>query len=285
MPLIVICGKPLTGKSTIAKKLESFFGEKCCLVIVSDEEKLVEQGLETIYRNSQNEKNLRSWLKSEVQRHLCSPQILVILDSTNYIKGFRYELYCLSKQFQHTFALIECLPPMETLDQYEQFIQEHFNQTSTNDRNYTKEIFNELCQRYESPTSSNRWEEPLFRIEFKAKQLPLDEINEAIFHRTKLKPNRSTQSIPMTTDNFIMELDRQTQSVVKQIQTAIQLNQLRGIPITGTDVAVNLNRKIPIAELNRFRRQFINYSKLNPFNDKDRIVTAFVQFINNSSNF
>lgn len=290
MPLIVICGKPLTGKSTTAKTLESFFGEKCCLVVVSDEEKLCDQGLETIYRNAQKEKDLRSWLKSEVQRHLSSPETLVILDSTNYIKGFRYELYCLSKQFQHTFALIECLPPMAKLDEYEQFINEHFNQTLTTIeqnspiRCYTKEIFNELCQRYEPPTSSNRWEEPLFRIEFKAQQLPLDEINQALFQRTKLKPNRSTQSMPMTTDNFIMELDNQTQLVVKQIQTALQLNQLREIRITGTDVTVNLNRKIPIAELNRFRRQFINYAKLNPFNDKDRIITAFVQFINNSSN-
>ncbi|KAH7640389.1 protein KTI12 homolog [Dermatophagoides farinae] len=290
MPLIVICGKPLTGKSTTAKTLQSFFKEKC-LIIVSDEEKLCEQGLDTIYRNAQNEKDLRSWLKSEVQRHLSSPDTVVILDSSNYIKGFRYELYCMCKQFQQTFALIECLPPMDTLDEYELFINEHFDNKTTieqNDvriRNYSKEIFDELCERYEPPTASNRWEKPLFRIEFKSEQLPLKEIHEALFQHSKLKPNRSTQSTPMTTDNFIMELDNQTQLTVKQIQTALQLNQLHGIRITGTDVMVNLNRKIPIAELNKFRRQFINYAKLNPFNDKDRIVTAFVQFINNSSNF
>lgn len=48
---------------------------------------------------SEYEKELRGNLKSEVQK-LISKENLLILDSLNYIKGFRYELYCVSKLCQ-----------------------------------------------------------------------------------------------------------------------------------------------------------------------------------------
>jgi len=41
----------------------------------------------------------RGRIKSEVQ-NLMSKEDVVILDFSNYIKGFRYELYCISKLYQ-----------------------------------------------------------------------------------------------------------------------------------------------------------------------------------------
>ena len=42
------------------------------------------------------EKMLRASLRSNVEK-LLDPKRVVILDSMNYIKGFRYELYCLAR--------------------------------------------------------------------------------------------------------------------------------------------------------------------------------------------
>ena len=53
------------------------------------------------------EKILRASLKSSVEKHLDSQRV-VILDSSNYIKGFRYELYCLARNNKTTLCLVFC---------------------------------------------------------------------------------------------------------------------------------------------------------------------------------
>ena len=282
MPLVVICGTPLSGKSYRAKQLYEHLNQhtecgKC--VLVSDEDQLTDHGPNQIYKSASHEKELRSWLKSQVQRNLSNPDTIVILDAANYIKGYRYELYCLSKQFRTTHVVIECeQAPAQIVESKLTTIDGDLQDK----RSYSPEIFNELVQRFEKPDSNNRWDSPLFQIAYNDLSGPLEEIKDAALKRAALKPNQSTQSMPITTDNFLYELDIQTQDVIKQIQISLQSSQLRGIKIKNSDVPINLVKKMPIAELNKFRRQFLNYTRTHPFNDKDRIVSAFVQFINKS---
>ncbi|XP_017490590.1 PREDICTED: protein KTI12 homolog [Rhagoletis zephyria] len=286
MPLVVFCGTPLSGKSYRARQLYDHLSQlpecgKC--VLVSDEEKLASQGPNNIYRSSAAEKELRAWLKSEVQRSLSSPDTVVLLDAANYIKGYRYELHCLSKQFRTTHLVVECQDAPEAV------VERHLQESGTEGdetarrRKYSREIYIELMQRFEQPDANNRWDSPLFKVPYQEGGLPLEAIKDAILKRVALKANLSTQSQPTTTDNFLYELDCQTQEIIRQIQVALQSNQLRAIKIAGSEVQVNLIRKVPIAELNRLRRQFINYTRTHPFGGKDSIVSAFVQFINKSA--
>ncbi len=53
------------------------------------------------------EKMLRASLRSNVEKML-DPKRIVILDSMNYIKGFRYELYCLVRSSQTTLCVVFC---------------------------------------------------------------------------------------------------------------------------------------------------------------------------------
>ena len=108
MPLIIITGIPSSGKSTTASKLEAFFTNKEKLVVVINEEKLMgEHDKNTIFSDSKHEKDVRGRLKSEVIR-LLSKDNVVICDGLNYIKGFRYELYCASKSAKSTQVTIQC---------------------------------------------------------------------------------------------------------------------------------------------------------------------------------
>lgn len=59
------------------------------------------------YDDPIHEKMLRSSLRSNVEKHLDSENV-VICDSMNYIKGFRYELYCLARNAQTTITVIFC---------------------------------------------------------------------------------------------------------------------------------------------------------------------------------
>ena len=53
------------------------------------------------------EKMLRGALKSEVEKHITQDRI-VIIDSLNYIKGYRYELYCLVRNSRTTLSVVLC---------------------------------------------------------------------------------------------------------------------------------------------------------------------------------
>lgn len=49
--------------------------------------------------DSDSEKELRANMKSEVQKFM-SKEDIIIFDYLNYIKGYRYELFCISKLYQ-----------------------------------------------------------------------------------------------------------------------------------------------------------------------------------------
>ena len=53
------------------------------------------------------EKILRASLKSNVEKNIDSQRV-VILDWMNYIKGYRYELYCLARNAQSTLCIVYC---------------------------------------------------------------------------------------------------------------------------------------------------------------------------------
>ena len=64
------------------------------------------------YASSREEKMARGMLKSKVERYLSQDRI-VILDSLNYIKGFRYELFCVSKHMKTPHCIVQCGTPAE----------------------------------------------------------------------------------------------------------------------------------------------------------------------------
>jgi protein KTI12 len=59
-----------------------------------------------IFIESQSEKPARGALFTAVQRHLASDTILVV-DGMNYIKGFRYQLYCTAREKKLRFCTVQ----------------------------------------------------------------------------------------------------------------------------------------------------------------------------------
>ena len=100
MPLIIIVGCPASGKSARTKELKEYFeNQRQKIVHVVSENEIVNSSEMTkneIYESSQKEKVIRADLKSNSLRKL-NKNDLVIIDGGNYIKGYRYEIYCASK--------------------------------------------------------------------------------------------------------------------------------------------------------------------------------------------
>lgn len=110
MPLVVFCGLPSSGKSRRAEELRRALAGDGRAVYVVDDASVLGTRDPAVYGDSAGEKVLRAALRAAVERRL-SRQDVVILDSVNYIKGFRYELYCLARAARTPLCLVYCVRP------------------------------------------------------------------------------------------------------------------------------------------------------------------------------
>ncbi|KDR75948.1 hypothetical protein GALMADRAFT_248761 [Galerina marginata CBS 339.88] len=106
MALITISGFPASGKSTRAHHISRFLSQRITehgysgpiakVAVLSDHS----LGLtRDCYNDSKSEKPARGALFTAVQRQL-SPDTILIVDSLNYIKGFRYQMYCAAREMK-----------------------------------------------------------------------------------------------------------------------------------------------------------------------------------------
>ncbi|XP_023278221.1 protein KTI12 homolog [Seriola lalandi dorsalis] len=273
MPLIVMCGYPCSGKTRRAEELKVYFEQNTerKVHIVGDGALGFEKN--TVYADSQKEKNVRAALKAEVERKVNKDDI-VILDSLNYIKGYRYELFCLIKHAQTPHCLVYCLTSDEQSSSW--------NTSRDAAEQYTQDIFDALVLRYEAPDSRNRWDSPLFTI-LKDDTLSFEAISDVLFKRKAPPPNQSTQSQPLSSTNFLYELDKITQDVLMAIFNALKTSVPGDlISVPGATEKIELTRSINMAELRKLRRQFISYTKMHPTENTGQISNMFVQYLNKS---
>lgn len=216
MPLIVVTGYPSSGKSTLSGQIKDFLqarlkddGDTREVKIVSDSKSLDWEGRDCIYSSVVKEKELRAWLRSEIQRYL-SLKNIVILDSAAYIKGFRYEVYCIAKEARTQFCVVETLIDQETCWSWnEKVIADRPTAGSAPDANdgddyeplagYSRQTFDALIFRYERCDEKNRWDSPLFRLSRAEEKLNLVELYSILTKRDPLAPNKCTSLASTTT--------------------------------------------------------------------------------------
>lgn len=273
MPLVLMCGLPSSGKSKRVAELVAYLKDNCEVDIHVLTEDFTNVTKNACYTSPREEKLKRGSLKSNVERHLTS-DCIVILDSLNYIKGYRYELFCVSKHVKTTYCVILCETPTEEAKDW--------NSKRPENEKYSEEVFDALVMRFEPPNSQNRWDHPLFTL-YPDDPLPGKDILDSLFHRKPPPPNQSTQTQPLSATNFLHELDRKTQEVVSNILEA-QRTSVPGddILVPGTSEKFHFLRNVSVAELRRLRRQFIGYTKLHPVENPENIPTLFVQYLNKS---
>ena len=275
MPLVVITGIPSSGKTRTANRIRDFFQkEKNRVVKIVSENQAVAGEKNAVFADSTKEKSVRAGLRSEVCRLLNKDEV-VILDGLNYIKGFRYELYCASKAAKNTQCTVHC--DLSPEDAWQMNLER-----PDEDERYTKEVFDGLVMRYEAPIGHNRWDSPLF-LSLKSLELDCEKVNEALFERKAPPPNQSTQCQPLSQTNFLHELDRVTKDIIKAILDA----QKTGLAMEGDEITVPgtserfvLAKKLNMAELSRAKKQFITYAKSRAIEDVGKLATMFVQYLN-----
>lgn len=296
MALVVICGQPCSGKSTAALCLAGALKESEAnpsVRIINEESFHLDRNQS--YANMPAEKNLRGVLRSEVDRSVSKDNIIVV-DSLNSIKGYRYELWCLARAAGIRYCVLYC-------DVDETHCREwNEERRQKGEAAYEDNIFEDLVRRFERPDRRNRWDSPLFEL-----WPHRDGVNntsaaiiDAVSYLTKkvdsksrdvkiLQPTIATQTARTSEVNSLYEMDRATQEVINAIVEA--QSQALGGPVNGISAGaglptINVSKPIGLPELRRLRRTFIkltgqtSLSGRPPPSDADSAKRMFVDYLN-----
>ncbi|KAF5945432.1 hypothetical protein HYC85_015660 [Camellia sinensis] len=227
MALVVICGQPCSGKSTAALCLaEALNGTESKPTVRIIDETSFHLDRNHSYGDMTAEKNLRGVLRSEVDRSLSKDNIIIV-DSLNSIKGYRYELWCLARAAGIRYCVLYCDVEVTHCRKWNEERRERVESS------YNDKIFDDLVRRFEKPDRRNRWDSPLFELwPFKdgvEKSSPA--IVDAVLYLTKkvdsktkdvrvLLPTIATQTARVSEANSLYEMDRATQEVMSAIMEA-----------------------------------------------------------------
>ncbi|KAJ1982171.1 kti12, chromatin associated [Dimargaris verticillata] len=278
MPLLILAGIPCAGKTQRAKQLQMYFDERIAQTSatrkvhwLSDESLGIAK---SAYDAAREEKKARGQLLSAVERALSRDDI-VIADGLNYIKGFRYQLYCVARAIGTPHCVVHVATPPATARAWN-------CEAKPQSERYELAMFDNLVSRFEEPDGRNRWDAPLFTVLSTDAAPPLDAIWDALIHRKAAPPNLSTAVKPVTDTNYVHEIDQITQSIVQAVLLASgDGGSAQGVVVPHTAVTVDLPpRTVSLAELRRIRRQFININRMHLLLGADRIAELFVEYLN-----
>jgi protein KTI12 len=275
MPLVILCGFPASGKTTLANKLVSFLSTQSNfpVKVVNEETISIPVGPKNaLYETAVEEKKIRAALLAAAERHV-SKDTVVIVDWLNYIKGYRYQLYCLARAAGTPSICLHCQARTSTCE-------------TRSHGTYASALLHDLIARFEEPNGQSRWDAPLFSVapeEASDSELTLlfTQILTSLQAPPTKPPSLATTASSSISPSFAsaaspFKLDQATQEVLDQILQA----QQSGLPfIDLSSRRLQLDRRpINAALLARIRRQFIALNRARPI-DPARISLLFAEYL------
>ncbi|TFK53667.1 chromatin associated protein KTI12 [Heliocybe sulcata] len=267
MALITFSGYPCSGKSRRADQLKShlesllqapsYTGRKLKVEILSDDTLNIDR---SAYDSSRSEKPARGALFTALQRQMGQDTILIV-ESLNYIKGFRYQMYCAGRELKLRMCTVYVLTPAQ--------VCKRWNEERTDGRKYAPETLDNLIMRYEEPSSMVRWDSPLFTVAWEDADVPAQDIWKAVTEGIVKPPNVGTQSVPKAPTDALHILESITTQTVSAIMSAQSMNVATGGPTALSlpsspplEVRITLPpRNVTLSELQRLKRQFVSVHK------------------------
>uniref|UniRef100_A0A093VDZ0 Protein kti12 n=1 Tax=Talaromyces marneffei PM1 TaxID=1077442 RepID=A0A093VDZ0_TALMA len=217
MPLIILTGYPCSGLSYRAKQLAQLLEETQNQLFDAldnennttgddaNQEKPKQKRFtfhivpshdpghpRTVYDHARTEKEARAVAYARVKRALAK-DAFVILDGMNYIKGYRYQLWCEAKAVGTTCCVVHVGTPIDKcvainnsrLNREASSALDNLPETtSTTDdlaepdteEPYPSDLHQNLIFRYEEPSTHSRWDKPLFTVPWSDARPPVEEI-------------------------------------------------------------------------------------------------------------
>ena len=203
----------------------------------------------------------------------------------NYIKGFRYQLYCVAKAARTTNCVVHVATTPERCREFNAAAL-----AASIGSGYDPEVFENLVFRYEEPNGMSRWDAPLFTVPVDDDAPPCEAIWEALVgsdgKAKVVKPNAATVLKPAAEQNHLYELDQTTSEVVAAI-TAWQQDHAGEsggeVPVADAEqrtIRLPVNT-LALPQLQRLRRQFIALNRQHALS-KARVRETFIDYLNDT---
>ncbi|KZT10755.1 chromatin associated protein KTI12, partial [Laetiporus sulphureus 93-53] len=265
MALITISGYPSSGKTRRAEQIKAhlqarlqdpnYAGPRLKVSVLSDDELNIERH---VYSDGRAEKPARAALFTAIQRQLRQDTILIV-DAMNYIKGFRYQMYCAAREAKLRVCTVFVVATPELCKEW--------NAAREDGHAYAPEILDNLLLRFEEPSSMVRWDSPLMTVPWTDEDVPADEIWKVITAGIVKPPNAGTQAVPKAPTDALRTLESTAAAMVAAIMAEQAALQGAGGPVTlslGASLRPRLilpARNITLSELQRLKRQFVTVHK------------------------
>lgn len=255
MSLILLVGVPGSGKTTLANNLKKHFesqGQECVIVT----EKGAEAGS---YDSTVAEKMNRSDFLDLIGKQL-SLERVVIADGLNFIKGYRYQIFCLAREHHLRWCVAFCDVDEETA----------FNRSKGK---YPQEKrLRRLIGRMERPKVTTKFDNPLVIVKDANSEESIKEIvSHAMNKNAKLVPKKATSSCAESAQIN----DKVDQLINKFCEELVKLQETTptGIPITICGATITPKKKYNHANLKKAKLQFATRAK--QLSGTTEVVQAF----------
>ncbi|TIB63891.1 hypothetical protein E3P78_01537 [Wallemia ichthyophaga] len=299
MALVIVTGLPASGKSTRSTQLYNYIqprlgeiseqsqgtlkGRNLNVRIVSEHDFDLDRD---IYRDTRLEKPARGAIFAAVERYL-DKNTIVICDAPNYIKGFRYQLYCTAREVG---ALNLTLWTLASTDQARQL-------NNQREDGYSSEVFDQLAFRYEEPNGATRWDQPLISVLLEDESINYTQLLNILTTQKQKKVNIGVMTMPATAANYLQVLEATTTQVSSAITSASADNAGVGgivtialpkdlLPLPQKDFSdphrpvIDLPLKqITPAQMNRYRRAFVGLHRNDKAIDAKSVAGLYILFI------
>ncbi|KAH8926810.1 chromatin associated protein KTI12 [Atractiella rhizophila] len=296
MSVVFITGPPSCGKTTRSSELSAFLASRSlCPIIINDESLSLSR---SAYDDSKTEKPARNAFFSAVVRMLSNEadggKRVVIADGMNYIKGFRYQLYCAAREARVRHVTVQIAAPPDECKKW--------NASRPLSEQYGEATLENLISRYEEPIPSNRWDSPHFLIPWidgEISSLPIAEDILTVLTSGEVKrPNIATIATPVSTTDYLHTLDGTTTILIRSL-LALQTSLGSGQTLSGTSLVLPLDlsslsgpssfslslpplppKTLTLPLLNRHKRVFVQMSKANGVEYKpEKVAELFALYL------
>ncbi|KAK4106736.1 chromatin associated protein KTI12 [Parathielavia hyrcaniae] len=235
-----------------------------------------------------SEKDARAAAYAAVKRAL-SPRDVVVLDGLNYIKGWRYQLFCEAKNVCTPSCVVQVGCGVERarrvnegrLERRRKRLQVVAGGEDEDEEDeeepYEPSNWENLVFRYEEPNPMTRWDSPLFTLVWEDDEAQTRAVFDKIWDviagegRKAVRPNQSTvQRDKDPGGDYLYVLERETQDIVKRIlerqsdeggggEVALpRVNNAGDGGQVREDLVISLpGKKVGLPQLQRYRRAFV----------------------------
>lgn len=241
MSIILLCGVPGSGKTVLANNIKKQLDEDNKKNIIITEPQVEKDA----FKSPEYEKMSRREFKSEIMRHITDNDLYIIADGMNFIKGYRYELFCVAREFKARWVVAYC----------EATAEEAFERSIG--RYKKADMLELLIERMEVPDENkNEWDKPIFRVKDPNDMDIVKKITEAAqSDKNRLIPKSATSYSAVSTTTSQINYDQIAQNFCNEL---LEIQQTAKVPsdIDICGIKFHLKKKFTSQQLRKAKREF-----------------------------